>query len=150
MYSVMVDSLPGNTKKQGIDKFVAFGVRLVHCWAGINSMWMCIYVRYTYLYICIYAVCCSVLQCVAVCCSALQCVAVCCSALQCVAVCCVYDTNIYKYLQISTYIYVYTFISIHFPLIPSHRAQKINIQVHMLDQSMYQYTYFYICTYVYM
>jgi len=35
-----------------------------------------------------YAVCCSVLQCVAVCCSVLQCVAVCCSVLQCVAVCC--------------------------------------------------------------
>jgi len=31
--SVIVDSLPGNTKKQGIDKFVAFGVRLVHSWA---------------------------------------------------------------------------------------------------------------------
>jgi len=32
--SVIVDSLPGNNKKQGIDKFVAFGVRLVHSWAG--------------------------------------------------------------------------------------------------------------------
>ena len=31
--SVIVDSLPGNTKKQGIDKFVVFGVRLVHSWA---------------------------------------------------------------------------------------------------------------------
>jgi len=29
-----------------------------------------------------FAVCCSVLQCVAVCCSVLQCVAVCCSVLQ--------------------------------------------------------------------
>jgi len=29
----IVDSLPGNTKRQGIDKFVAFGVRLVHSWA---------------------------------------------------------------------------------------------------------------------
>jgi len=50
----------------------------------------------------VFAVCCSVLQCVAVCCSVLQCVAVCCSVdfshcrgiiksssvLQCVAVCC--------------------------------------------------------------
>ena len=36
----------------------------------------------------LYAVCCSVLQCVAVCRSVLQCVAVCCSVLQCVAVCC--------------------------------------------------------------
>jgi len=35
-----------------------------------------------------FAVCCSVLQCVAVCCSVVQCVAVCCSALQCVVVCC--------------------------------------------------------------
>jgi len=35
-----------------------------------------------------YALCCSVLQCVAVCCSVLQCVAVCCRVLQCVAVCC--------------------------------------------------------------
>jgi len=34
--SVIVDSLPGNTKKQGIDKFVAFGVRLVHSWAGVR------------------------------------------------------------------------------------------------------------------
>ena len=31
--SVIVDSLPGNTKKQGTDKFVAFAVRLVHSWA---------------------------------------------------------------------------------------------------------------------
>ena len=50
--------------------------------------------------VCTYAVCCSVLQCVAVCCSVLQRVAeagyaeekypeaVCCSAFQCVAVCC--------------------------------------------------------------
>ena len=30
VFSVIVDSLPGNTKKQGIDKFVSFGVRLVH------------------------------------------------------------------------------------------------------------------------
>jgi len=29
----IVDSLPGNTKRQEIDKFVAFGVRLVHSWA---------------------------------------------------------------------------------------------------------------------
>ena len=36
----------------------------------------------------VFAVCCSVLQCVDVCCSVLQCVAVCCSVLQCVAVCC--------------------------------------------------------------
>ena len=36
----------------------------------------------------VFAVCCSVLQCVAVCCSVLQCVAVCCSVLQCIAVCC--------------------------------------------------------------
>ena len=46
----------------------------------------------------VFAVCCSVVQCVAVCCSVLQyvavfysvlqCVAVCCSVLQCVAVCC--------------------------------------------------------------
>ena len=36
----------------------------------------------------VFAVCSSVLQCVAVCCSVLQCVAVRCSALQCVAVCC--------------------------------------------------------------
>jgi len=35
--------------------------------------------------VCVCAVCCSVLQCVAVCCSVLQCVAVCCSVLQCVA-----------------------------------------------------------------
>jgi len=34
--SVIVDSLPGNTKKQGIDKFVAFGVRLVHSWAVLG------------------------------------------------------------------------------------------------------------------
>ena len=32
--SVIVDSLPGNTKKQSIDKFVAFGVRFVHSWAA--------------------------------------------------------------------------------------------------------------------
>ena len=36
----------------------------------------------------LWAVCGSVLQCVAVCCSLLQCVAVGCSVLQCVAVCC--------------------------------------------------------------
>jgi len=35
-----------------------------------------------------YAVCCSVLQCVAVCCSVWQCVAVCGSVFQCVAMCC--------------------------------------------------------------
>ena len=31
--SVKLDSLPGNTKKHGIDLFVAFGARLVHFWA---------------------------------------------------------------------------------------------------------------------
>ena len=37
--SVIVNSLPGNTKKQGIDKFVAFGVRLVYSWAvGTNRL----------------------------------------------------------------------------------------------------------------
>jgi len=35
-----------------------------------------------------FAVCCSMLQCVAVCYTVLQCVAVCCSVLHCVAVCC--------------------------------------------------------------
>jgi len=42
---------------------------------------------------CVFAVCCSVLQCVAVCCSVLQCVAVCCSVLQYVAACCSVDMN---------------------------------------------------------
>jgi len=45
------------------------------------------------------AVCCSVLQCVAVRCSALQCVAVCCSVLQCVAVCCSVLQCVIKSLQ---------------------------------------------------
>jgi len=31
--SVLVDSLPGNTKNRGIDPFVAFGVRFSHSWA---------------------------------------------------------------------------------------------------------------------
>jgi len=34
---VIVDSLPGNTKKQGVGKFVAFGVRLVHSWVANKS-----------------------------------------------------------------------------------------------------------------
>jgi len=32
-----VRSLPGNTKTQGIDKIVAFGVRLAHSWAAMES-----------------------------------------------------------------------------------------------------------------
>ena len=35
--SVKLDSLPAKTKKQGIDLFVAFGVRLVHSWADKNT-----------------------------------------------------------------------------------------------------------------
>ena len=34
--SVKFDSLPGNSKKWGIDLFVAFGVRLVHSWADCD------------------------------------------------------------------------------------------------------------------
>jgi len=33
--SIIVDS-PGNTKQQKIDKFVVFGVRLVHSWAELD------------------------------------------------------------------------------------------------------------------
>jgi len=37
--SVKVDSLPGNSKKGGIDLFVAFGVQLVHSLAGHRLIW---------------------------------------------------------------------------------------------------------------
>jgi len=46
-----------------------------------------------------FAVCCSVLQCIAVCCSVLQCFAVRCSVLQCVAVCCSVWCKPYMYMR---------------------------------------------------
>ena len=62
----------------------------VYKWSASEShsyIWCCEGVA-GYCRILSYAVCCSVLQCVAVCCSVLQCAAVCCSVLQCVAECC--------------------------------------------------------------
>ena len=35
--SVIVDWLPGNTKKWTMDKFVAFGVRFFHSWADVSE-----------------------------------------------------------------------------------------------------------------
>jgi len=70
---------------------------------------------------CIYAVCCSVLQCVAVCCSVLQCVRVCCSA---------YDECIYAY---TSHAYVYIFICM----------------CTYICMYMYIYVYIYMCIYIY-
>ena len=56
--SVKLDSLPGNSKKWGIDLFVAFAVRLVHSWARqlvyalpSSSTFVHIY-RHIHMYIC--------------------------------------------------------------------------------------------------
>ena len=81
----MYDSYTGGSPRESLDA-KSLGRRL---WPLVEHL--AVYSK-------IWAVCCSVLQCVAVCgnvlrcdagrCSALQCVSVCCNALQCVAVCC--------------------------------------------------------------
>jgi len=45
--SVQIDSLPGNSKKWGIDLFVAFGVRLVHSWADATFRETTLHRQYT-------------------------------------------------------------------------------------------------------
>jgi len=62
--SVIVDSLPGNTKNRGIDPFVAFGVRFFHSWADT---------------VCVT----HVMHCVLMHCNALQCTAMHCTATHC-------------------------------------------------------------------